>query len=99
VFLTLIYVWQRPNVSQVGIQDSDTIDVCSLQEYSSTDEEDQWLAQLEVTEEKINHLQTEVDFKRAELEAAARENETVAARVSAIRSSIYLLRHRRTPRR
>jgi hypothetical protein len=87
------------NLRQIGLQDGDTLDVCPVLDYLSTDEDERWMAQLEVTEAKINHLQTEVDFKRAELEAAARENETIAARVSAIRSSICLLRHSMIPRK
>jgi hypothetical protein len=50
------------------------------------------MAHLEVTEEKIDLLQTQVDLKRAELKAAAEENESVAARVAEIRSSISRLR-------
>lgn len=65
------------------------------QDYPSSDEDDLWLAQLAVTEQQINHLQDEVDFKREELEAAAIQNETVAERVSAIRSSLLLLRQNR----
>jgi hypothetical protein len=51
-----------------------------------------WRACLEVTEEKIDLLQTHIDFKRAELEAAAKENESFAARISEVRSSLCLLR-------
>jgi hypothetical protein len=89
---------KETNISQIGIKDGDTLDVLTRIDCSSTDEDEQWMAHLEVTEEKIDHLQTEVDFKRAELEAAAKENESVAAKVSAIRSSIYFLRQKVSPR-
>jgi hypothetical protein len=58
----------------------------------SSDESEEWIAHLEVTEEKIDLLQTQVDLKRAELAAAAEENESVAVRVAEIRSSINRLR-------
>jgi hypothetical protein len=56
------------------------------------DEDEEWMACLEVTEEKIVLLQTHVESKRAELEAAARENESFAARISEIRSGLCVLR-------
>ena len=83
------------DLRQIGIRDGDTLDAYASQGYSSTNEDEQWLAQLAATEQKIIQLQTEVDFKRAELEAATIENETVATRVSAIRSGICLLRQKK----
>ena len=80
---------------QITIQDGDTLEVLGSQDYPSSDEDDLWLAQLAATEQKVINLQTEVDFKRAEIEAAAIENETVAQKVSAIRSGICLLRQKR----
>jgi hypothetical protein len=73
------------------------LNVYTMPEELSTDQDEQWIAYLDVTEEKIVLLQTEVDFKRAELEAAAKENERVALRVSAIRSTISLLRQNMSP--
>lgn len=89
---------QKTNICQLGIRDGDTLDVSIVSNCLSTDEEEQWMAHLEVTEEKIDHLQTEIDFKRTELEAAARENESDAARISAVRLSICRLRQNISPR-
>jgi hypothetical protein len=81
----------RLTFHQVGVQDGDMLNVYTISEDLSSDESDEWIAHLEVTEEKINLLQTQIDFKRAELEAAAEENESVAARVSEIRLGIHCL--------
>jgi hypothetical protein len=52
---------------------------------------EEWRAYLEVTEEKVDLLQTHIDFKRAELEAAAKENESFTTRILEVRSSLCRL--------
>jgi chromosome segregation ATPase len=84
--------WSELTLYQVGFSDGDTLDVHLMDRDLSSDESEEWMAHLEVTEEKIELLQTQVDLKRAELEAAAEENESVAVRVAEIRSSINRLR-------
>jgi 2-keto-3-deoxy-galactonokinase len=68
------------------------LNVYIINEDLADDQNDGWIACLQVTEEKIHVLQTHIDFKRAELEAAAKENESFATRISDIRSSLCLLR-------
>lgn len=80
---------------KVGIQDGDTLEVYESLDSSSSNDDEQWLAQLAATEEKIIQLQNEVEFKRAELESAAIENETIATMVSSVRSGLRLLRQKR----
>ncbi|KAF2994151.1 hypothetical protein E8E13_000023, partial [Curvularia kusanoi] len=69
---------RRADVRKVGIQDGDTLEVYKSLDSSSSNDDEQWLAQLAATEEKIIQLQNEVEFKRAELESAAIKNETIA---------------------
>jgi hypothetical protein len=78
------------------MKDGDSLDVIPLSlSGSSSDDDEQWLAQLAATEDKIIQLQDEVKFKREELRAAVAYNETVATRVSSIRSALYHLRRKR----
>jgi hypothetical protein len=86
----------RANLCEDGMQDGDGLDVIPLSlSSSSSDDDEQWHAELAATEDKIIQLQDELEFKRAELEVAVAHNETVAARVSTIRSALYHLRRKR----
>jgi hypothetical protein len=86
----------RANLREVGIEDGDWLDaIPSSLSGSSSDNDEQWLAQLAAAEDKIIQLQDEVEFKHAELKAAVTYNEIVCKRVSSIRSALNLLRRQK----
>ena len=62
---------------------------------SSSDKVKQWFAQLAATELKIVQLQHDIDSRRAELKAAAVQNEAVALRVLSIQVGLYRLRRQK----
>lgn len=83
------------NIEKVGIQDGDTLDVFASWGDSSSDKDKQWFAQLAATELKIVQLQHDIDSRRAELKAAAVQNEAVASRVLSIRVGLHRLRRQK----
>jgi hypothetical protein len=80
------------NVIKVDFRDGDTLEVYTISDDLSTDEGEDWIAHLDATEEKISLLKTELDSKRAELEAAIEQNDLVTATISEIHSTVYRLR-------
>ncbi|KAG9196827.1 hypothetical protein G6514_003945, partial [Epicoccum nigrum] len=79
----------------IGVQDGDILDVFASWSDSSSDKDKQWLAQLAATELKIVQLQHDIESRRAELKAAAVQNEAVASRVLSIQIGLHRLRRQK----